>query len=272
MIRFKYTDGFPDLIVGERFDDAFGEECWSYEEKSNSDLTCNYWLPLFDAHFPDRSRYKPRVLSVGCGTGIDIDILTDEGFDIVGNEIGNRSGAWKKRKHPERFLLANGMHLPFESNYFDIVYCGCLFPHVGVVGDSFKVREDYCSIRTRLAGEMARVLKKDGFIVVSSPNGNAPLDLFHGRGEGSYRPRINPPWNPCIPKIEDYRKMFFAGGCRAIEALPNRKYWGFVRSRKSIKGFILGIPVRFLFWLTSRVPVFRGTFLDPWIVVKLTKS
>jgi len=268
---FKYTDGFPDLIVGERFDDPFGESCWCYEDESNADLTNNYWLPLFNKHFPDRSKKKPRVLSLGCGTGIDIDILTEQGYDVVGIEIGNRTGAWNKRTNKNRLLLANGMFMPFKDETFDLIYMGCVLPHVGVVGDSFVVKEDYYEIRLKLATEMSRVLKKTGFMAVSSPNGNAPFDLFHDREVGKYMPRINHPGDPVIPTVKDYRKMFIDAGSRKVTTLPSRKYWGFIRSRKSFKGFILSIPVRFLFWFTSIFGFLRGSFIDPWLVVKIEK-
>jgi SAM-dependent methyltransferase len=210
---------------------------------------------------------------LGCGVGIDIDILTDLGYDIIGIEIGNRTKAWKDRKYPERLILANGMHMPFPAETFDAIYCGCVFPHVGVVGDSFTVKQDYFDIRLSLAKEMTRVLKPGGMMLVSSPNGKAPLDLFHDRKVGSYKPRYNPPGDPCIPSIDDYKKLFVESVCanKEVTALPVRNYWGFIRAKQTIKGYFLSLPVRFLFWLSSYVPLLRGSFIDPWLVIKIQK-
>ncbi len=272
VVNFKFTDGFPDLIVGERFDDDTEQACWTYEEDSNSYLTENFWYPILNKKFSDRTDYKPKVLSLGCGTGIDIDILTQNKFDAIGLEIGNRSGAWNSRKYPERFILANGMHMPFEDATFNAIYCGCVFPHVGVVGDSFILKKNYYKIRLKLAKEMVRVLKPGGIILVSGPNGNAPFDIFHGRKPGNYTPRYNAPHDKAIPNISDYKSMFLDSGASEITSMPTQNYWGFVRSKKSMKGLIFSLPIRFLFMLTSKIPLFRGSLIDPWIVVQIEKN
>jgi len=269
--HFKRIDGFPDLIVGDRFNDQMSGEQIAYEEQTNSDLTHNYWLPLFEQYWPHRVSYAPKLLSLGCGTGVDVDLLTDEGFNCVGIEIGNRCRIWRRRKHPERLLLANGAHLPFADNTFDCVYCGCVFPHVGVVGDSDVVTGDYYETRLKLAAEMSRVLKADGKIVVSSPNRNFPFDLFHGREPGRYKPRSNLHRNPSLLSVSDYRRLFRDGGCHTATPLPSKNYWGFLRSKRSLKGWLLGMPIRFLFWLTSICAVLRGSIVDPWLVVQVEK-
>ncbi len=43
------------------------------------------------------------------------------------------------------------MHLPFEDQQFDVVYSGCVFPHVGVKGDSREVLADYATHRLAIA-------------------------------------------------------------------------------------------------------------------------
>ncbi len=270
--NFSFDNSFPDLIVGERFPDSTDDTCLSYEETSNADLTHNYWFPLFNTLWPHRTEYQPRILSLGCGTGMDVDILAEYGFNIVGIEIGNRTRIWLSRRHKERLMLANGKYLPFEDESFDCVYCGCVFPHVGVEGDSFTVTPDYLESREKLAGEMFRVLKSSGKIFVSSPNRKFPLDIFHGRNPGSYTPRINWPSDPCLLSVGDYKKIFSKATPARATALPVNGYWGFVRSRKSLKGFLLGIPVRLVFHITSALPFLRGSCIDPWIVVQLEKT
>jgi SAM-dependent methyltransferase len=268
----KYENGFPDLIIGERFEDDSDCECLLYEEGSNETLTRDYFLPLFKRIWPDRST-PPKLLSLGCGTGVDVDILGDAGFNCVGIEIGNRTKVWPRRKRSERLLLANGMMLPFADGSFDGVFLGCVFPHVGVVGDS-NIPSDHCEAdRQRMASEIARVLKPNGRCIVSSPNRLFLFDLFHGRKPGQYTPRLNPPGSRFLLSVGDYISMFKKAGCRSGRPLPAENYWGFVRSRKSLKGLILGMPVRFVFWLTSlpAMRFLRGSFIDPWIVVQIEK-
>jgi SAM-dependent methyltransferase len=269
--EFRFSEGFPDLIVGERFADETSEAKMEYEETSNADLAQNYLLPLFRRLWPERQG-PPRLLSLGCGTGIDVDLLNAQGFECLGIDCGKRTAAWSRREQRHRLLLANGKSLPFPDNSFDAVFCGCVFPHVGVVGDTAEVAPDCQAQRFSLAKEMTRVLKPGGRVLVSSPNRRFPLDLFHGREEGSLRPRVNWPASPFLLSVSDYARLFRDAGCAGrVQALPVTGYWGFIRSRRSLRGYVLGLPVRALFWATSKVSFLRGSPLDPWLVLLIEK-
>lgn len=267
---FSVENGFADLVVGERFEDGSDSECLCYEEDSNEYTTRNFWVPLFKTKLSLSE--KSKLLAIGCGIGREVDMLCDEGLDCIGIDNGNRSKIWPKRKYKNRFIMANGMHLPFEDNSFDVVFCGCVFPHVGVIGDSVNVKDSYMEERAQLASEMARVLKPGGEIVLASPNRLFPFDIFHGRESGSYLPRFNRPGERFLLTARDYKCIFNASGLSKLKLLPVEGYWGFVRSRSNIKGFILGLPIRFTFYLLSK-PAFaflRGSFISPWLVVMLS--
>jgi SAM-dependent methyltransferase len=269
---FAYQDGFPDLIVGGRFDDVDDAERASYETTSNEYLTRNYLIPTFKKCFAGVK--QPKVLSLGCGLGIDVEMLMDSGFDTVGIDCGNRSKEWPKRKHFERLYLANGKALPFEDDTFDLVYCGCVFPHVGVEGDSNRVLPSYYLERLQIAKEMTRVLKPGGRVMVSSPNRRFPLDLFHGRSPSQPRPRLNPPGSKFLLSGQDYRRMFSEAGCAAFQLLPVKGYWGFHRKNTSLKGKLMAWPVKTIFEIVSQ-PAFsflRGSVLSPWLVMMMNKA
>ena len=271
--RYPMTGGYPDLIIGERFDDASDETLLRYEERSNEDLTRGYWQPLFRRLFADQQR-EPRLLSVGCGTGVDVDLLRQQGYDSVGIDCGNRTSVWPRRDHDDRLVLANGKHLPFEDNRFDAAFCGCVFPHVGVVGDSNITAPDVDEQRLALACEMVRVLRPGGYVIVSSPNRRFLFDIFHGRTPGSYTPRFNPPGSRFLLSVADYERLFRRAGTGPATALPVENYWGFIRSKHSLKGMVFGMPVRFIFWLVSRpgLAALRGSPVNPWLVVMLQKA
>jgi SAM-dependent methyltransferase len=269
---FEYRDGFPDLIVGGRFDDDLDEAQNQYEESSNDWLARRYLLPTLRRLLGGIPR--PRVLSLGCGTGVDIDLLAEAGFEIVGIDNGNRTATWPHRAHHDRLCLANGKHLPFQRGEFDAVYCGCVFPHVGVEGDSNQVRPDYQEERLAIAREISRVLRPNGHVMVSSPNRLFPIDIFHGRTPDRPYPRLNPPWSPFLLSAGDYRRMFARAGCGRVRMLPVKGYWGFIRMKQRLKGRLLAFPVETIFSAlsTEALGALRGSPINPWIVLTAQKT
>ena len=265
--EFSYIDGIPDLIRGGRFADVYDLDRSSYEILANTHLVHHYLVPLF-RRLLNRLPRRPRVLSLGCGIGIDVDLLVEAGFDVVGIDCGNRCNAWSQRTHQHRLYLANGKHLPFADNLFDMVYCGCVFPHVGVMGDSRQVLPNYYEERLTIAREMTRVLDTNGFLLVSSPNRLFPLDIFHGRTVEHPAPYLNLPTNPFLLSPGDYRHMFQQAGCNVFRLLPVAGYWGFINLRKAWKGRLLALPVQTIFRLvsTKALRALRGSPLSPWLV------
>jgi SAM-dependent methyltransferase len=264
---FRYENGTPDLVRGGRFDDDDDPARTEYEVLTNVNLTQNYWLPVFRRMFPEPS--SARLLSLGCGVGVDIDMLAEAGFDIVGIDCGNRSRDWPKRTHRDRLFLANGKHLPFEDGWFDLVYCGCVFPHVGVVGDSNRVAPNYREERLGIAREMTRVLRPGGRVLVSSPNRWFPLDLFHGRDPSQPYPRWNPPTSPFLLSAGDYRRLFGQAGCNRFQPMPVKGYWGFLRMKRHWKGKLMAWPVETVFDVVSRDAFawLRPSPINPWLVM-----
>ena len=271
--RFSLVNGFADLIIGERFEDDSSDELIQREEDNSQYTVENYWVPLFKKLTQNAER-PPRILALGCGIGREVDALREAGFECVGIDNGARTRIWQERSHKDALLMANGMHLPFRDETFDIAFCGCVFPHVGVVGDSFQVTEHCHRDRLAIAREMTRVVKKRGDIIVSSPNRLFPLDLYHGREVGTYATPVNPPWRKFLLSRGDYAKLFRQAGCAGqAHALSIKNYWGFCGTQRSRKGRLLSIPVKALFTLGSNevTPFFRASPLLPWIVVRITK-
>jgi SAM-dependent methyltransferase len=265
--RYGYEGGFPDLIIGGRFDDEDDQARTTYEEQTTAHLATHYLLPHLRRELSGIER--PRVLSLGCGCGADLDLLVDAGFDVFGIDCGNRSRVWPRRRHRDRFFLANGKHVPFEDGAFDAVYCGCVFPHVGVEGDSTVVARGFWEERLRIAREIGRVLRPGGCALVSSPNRLCPIDIFHGRTPDRPYPRFNPPTSQFLLSSHDYRALFAAAGCGAGQLLPVKGYWGFLRMKQRRRGRLLAWPVESIFSLVSQpsLSFLRGSPVNPWLVM-----
>jgi SAM-dependent methyltransferase len=269
--RWTRWNDFLNLIIGGRFEDISDEEGRRYETESNTYSTLHYWIPLFQELFPDHNRRVVTILSVGCGIGVEVDLLWKAGFACFGVDNGDRTVDWPKREHPDTLLLANGMHLPVADGTFDAVFCGCVFPHVGVVGDSSTLTDHCWQDRQRLASEMVRVTRRGGYVIACSPNRRFPFDIFHWRKPGCYRAKFNPPWSRFLLSVSDFRSLFHSAGGRDVRALPIAGFWGFVTMRQSLKGRLLSLPLRWVFQLASLPAigvVFRGSPLVPWITVR----
>jgi SAM-dependent methyltransferase len=267
---WKKQNGFFDLIVGDRFEDKTDDARRRYEVESNIYSAEHYWIPLFQNLFPGYAKTKYRLLAIGCGVGVEVDLIAKAGFACFGIDNGNRTEAWPSLHNTEGLLLANAMHLPFADGTFDATFCGCVFPHVGVVGDTNRVSEHYAANRQKVASEMVRVTRKGGYVIACSPNRRFCFDIFHDRRPGSYKPKLNPPWSRFLLSVSDYRRMFRIAGCQSIKTLPVNGFWGFVTMRKSLKGRILSFPIRLAFNIASNpaCSFLRPSPLIPWIAVR----
>jgi hypothetical protein len=100
------------------------------------------------------------------------------------------------------------------------------------------------------------------------------MDIFHGREEGSYKPRLNLPGDKFLLSGGDYKKMFVTNaGCKSFEMLPVEGFWGFIRANNGLKGRILGAPVKLVFKMLAKpwLAFLRGSVIDPWITVHIIK-
>ncbi len=104
--------------------------------------------------FVDFDGYRGRaVLDVGCGAGVDLARFARGGADVTGVDLSPSAVALARTNFEHQglrgeFHVANGEHLPFADNRFDLV-----FAH-GVV--------QYTADPQRLVDECRRVLKPGG--------------------------------------------------------------------------------------------------------------
>jgi ubiquinone/menaquinone biosynthesis C-methylase UbiE len=140
---------------------------WNEEMLKKYDLDKYYTQSSWIVKFVEKQRIKavvrhlkakPRdfILEVGCGAGYVLEKVPAGllfGMDISENIL--------KRAHMrlgKRALLiqGNAEYLPFKDCYFDKVYCTEVIEHT--------------LNPQRLIEEMARVVKPEGYIVLSAPN------------------------------------------------------------------------------------------------------
>lgn len=103
-----------------------------------------------------------KVLVVGAGTGLAMFKLIDQEAKVTVIEPDEKAVEIlhlkaKLNKYPEKMIKkAVAENLPFKTGEFDLVYCWQVIEHVQDVEQSIK--------------EMARVVKKNGFIFLGCPD------------------------------------------------------------------------------------------------------
>lgn len=110
-----------------------------------------------------------RVLDIGCSQGIASILLAREGFHVTGIDIQDSRIEYALSdlaKEPAsvselvEFRVGSGSNLEFDDGSFDVVLLGEVLEHLTVPG---KVLE-----------EVARVLKDDGVVAMTTPFGSHP--------------------------------------------------------------------------------------------------
>lgn len=102
-----------------------------------------------------RGRIK-RILDIGCGDGSFI-IKFKKHCETFGVDISHRATKIAKEAGINAYELdVSSERLPFQDKYFDVIYMGDVIEHL--TNPDFAINE------------VARVLKLDGFLVLSTPN------------------------------------------------------------------------------------------------------
>ena len=243
----------------------------AWEERDNVRFTRQYTAPLL-ARLIGPPSAGGSVLSAGCGVGIDVDVLTDLGWDAHGIEPGYRGEAWARRRHPDRLRSADGRALPFADARFDAATSYGVIEHVGAVGDSVAVHDDVWEARAAFARELARVTRPGGAIVLSTPNRLFPIDFFHGTDR--FGLRWHSPKERFTLSFDDMRRLFVDGaGCRSIRPLSQAGAFVFARSRTHLWGRVLVPPTRAMLASTgtrAMAPLAR-TPLMPFLIVHIER-
>jgi 2-polyprenyl-3-methyl-5-hydroxy-6-metoxy-1,4-benzoquinol methylase len=99
-----------------------------------------------------------RVLDAGCGVGWGSELLRLAGAEsVVGVDLSEDALADARRRAPAcEFVPGDLQKLPFEDGEFDVVVCMEALEHTMDTGSALD--------------ELARVLRPDGILLVSSPN------------------------------------------------------------------------------------------------------
>ncbi len=160
-----------------------------------------------------------QVISVGCGSAIDVAVLRQQGYVCWGTDVT----AECHRDARGAFAQADACSLPFRSSGFEVTMCFEAFEHIGAPNTNleWKPHPEYRANRRRAASELLRVTKPGGLVIVVTPNRFFPFDE-HGTGKTSLR------WHmPFADQTLSYfeLKRLFAPACEETGVLPYGRYF-----------------------------------------------
>ena len=159
-------------------------------------------------------RIQGRVLENGCGVGMYVEHLAQQGGTVIGLEYDFERAAEARTRSPH-ILNAAGECVPLPSSSFDLVLSHEVIEHV---------QDDRAAVR-----EMIRVIKPGGRVVIFCPNRGYPFETH-----GIY-----------------WKDKYYFGNKIFVNYLPRflrNKLAPHVRvySHQDLKELLAGLPVHFI--------------------------
>ncbi len=208
----------------------------------------NYLLEKVVVIFEDLK--KGKVLDLGCGDGDYVKRLKDSGFEVIASDMDS-----KRFKYHDliKFEASNlDKPLPFPENSFDYVLFLEVIEHI--------YNPDF------VIGQIAKVLKSGGSLIMSTPNilnlGSRMRFLFEG-GFDFFRepildyskvfPRGLENMHVIVWRYQEIEYLLFKNGLRA-EAC----YTDLIKSSLKFLGFLLLPIIRLQCWQKERRSSKRG--------------
>ena len=112
------------------------------------------------------------VLDLGCGEGNSVDFFRSLAPEVkwFGIDLESSPEVDRRKRKDASFIDFDGTKIPFENNYFDIVFCHQVLEHVRYPAVLLK--------------EVERVLKPNGYFVGST----SQLEPYHSLSTWNYTP------------------------------------------------------------------------------------
>jgi SAM-dependent methyltransferase len=225
-----------------------------------------------------RAKGAHTVLDAGCGVGVGVAAMRDDGLAAFGLDVRSVARIWKTEAYdPDAFVVGDVTALPFADNAFDAAVCLGVVEHVGTTTGHLTLAPDYREQRQTLARELERVVRPGGSILLACPNKRFPIDIQHGpNDEQTYARRrtrifertgmnLHPTWGDYhLASYGDVRGWF---GRHRVRPLPLAGYFGFsALNRPGIVGRMSKAAQVYVDWLPATL---RSTALNPYLLVEI---
>jgi ubiquinone/menaquinone biosynthesis C-methylase UbiE len=141
--------------------DFFNRESHSWGSKYGTSGKLNSRLEQFTVRLSDLTPPPARILDLGCGTGDLAAAIGQMGYQVTACDIAEEMIGIARTSHEGAgvdwiWLQPDWQALPFADNSFDGVVASSVFEYLGNA--------------PRVAGELSRVLKSRGSLLLTVPN------------------------------------------------------------------------------------------------------
>ncbi len=123
----------------------------------------NKWYAEEEQYLRNNIKKDDFVLDVACGNGRNLAQIRDLSKNIYGLDhdiIAEKDFYELLKPNEAKFILGNAEKMPFNNEFFDVIYCCGSFCNFG-------------NHKITILNEMKRVLKKEGTIILSIYSENA---------------------------------------------------------------------------------------------------
>ena len=110
----------------EKTYEVYSKYAKEYVESTYPNLL-QYQLTQFISYVPKGAK----LLDIGCGSGKDVEFLTEEGFDILGVDYSEAMIKEAEEKVPNgKFVVEDMRNLSFDDNSYDGIWCCASLIHI----------------------------------------------------------------------------------------------------------------------------------------------
>lgn len=186
----RYKESYDDAV--NRAIAFSGQKAESFTRAKAGDL-----LRTIVSHFSSPRQLS--LLDVGCGIGNYHPFLTPVVGSISGVDVSRACIAKAQERNPVvSYTVYDGNQLPYRDQQFDVTFCVCVLHHV--------LPERW----TQFVGEMRRVTRAGGMVVVYEHNPRNPLTRKVVRDCDFDRDAV-------LLTMAQTRQLLTAAGCSDVE-------------------------------------------------------
>jgi SAM-dependent methyltransferase len=180
-VRKKQLPTFPNDFIGDKADEYESSRWMERNQKKTTLLSLQYLFDeklILDDEKDSQITESLLILDLGCGTGFSSEVLSDNGFKVIGVDLLPDMLLKARKKNMDLdFILADINFLPFRHKTVDHIISISSYNFITCGKDKYKDKVELLRNTTQY---LYRILKEKGRIVIEFyPKGDLELKMFN---------------------------------------------------------------------------------------------